>query len=82
MLMTQDYTVRLHESYDVQVPRLHNSMSCIELTHGQPPDGGLGVAHNMGGTATQVSTPHNLTPPCLNSLMHPACFMASSAYYH
>ncbi len=81
MLLSHNYTTRVHEGYHVQACRLHNNVSCIKLTHGQPFDGGLGVADNMGGTAAQVSTPHNLTPTCLDSLMHPACTMGSSAYY-
>jgi len=68
--------------FHVQACKLHNNVSCIWLTHGQPLDGGLGVADDMGGTAAQVSTPHNLTPTCLDSLMHTACTMGSSAYQH
>ncbi len=71
--------MRLHEGYHVQACKFRNNVSCIQLTHGQPLDGGLGVADDMGGTAAQVSTLHNLTPACLDSLIHPACTMGSSA---
>jgi hypothetical protein len=81
-LLPWDYTMKVHDNYHVQACKLRNNLSCIQLTHGQPLDSGLGVAHHMGSTAAQVCAPHNLTPACLDSLMHPACTMASSAYHH